>query len=144
MSWPPSALCGRTVHLSDELLFARNEAHLARNAAPHLRKLAALVRRHPDAGLRLVGHADGVGDAAANVALSRRRAAAVRAWLVHHGAIAAGRVEAVGVGAAQPLVTPRRPDDEDSHRLNRRVEAMLRCGAAAAPAPEAATTTGAP
>lgn len=144
MNWPPTALCGRTVHLSDELLFARNEAQLARGAAPHLRKLAALLRRHPEASLRLLGHADGVGDAAANVALSLRRASAVRAWLIHRGAIAAGRVEAVGIGASQPLVTPRSPDDEDSHRLNRRVEAMLRCGASAAPAPEAATATEAP
>ena len=129
MNWPPQALCGRTIHLSDELLFARNDAHLRRGGAPQLRKLAALLRRHPEASLRLDGHADSLGDPAANQALSLRRAQAVRAWLLRETTTPPTRIVASGLGASQPLVAPRSADDDASHRLNRRVEAVLRCRA---------------
>ena len=145
MSWPPRALCGRTLHLSDDLLFARNDAHVRPVGASQLRKLAVLVRRHPQATLVLEGHTDSSGDADANVVLSRRRAEAVRAWLLHQTRLPPGRIVALGVGASRPLVQARGGDDGARQRLNRRVEAVLRCdGDAVAPGLPATPTAPVP
>jgi OOP family OmpA-OmpF porin len=53
--------------------------------------------------LRVEGHTDSDGDAAANQALSERRAQAVVAWLVSHG-IETGRLNPVGCGARDPVL----------------------------------------
>lgn len=75
-------------------------------------------------GLRLVvaGHTDGDGDEASNLALSRRRAEAVVAWLVAHG-VDAGRLSAEGYGESHPVADNA---SEAGRALNRRVELRQR------------------
>ncbi|MEY3014995.1 MAG: hypothetical protein RIT45_3730 [Pseudomonadota bacterium] len=131
-SWPPNAICGRTIHFSGDLLFGYDEAKLTRRADPQLRKLATLLARHPEVRLEIHGHADQRGDPRHNLRLSQKRAAAVRQWLVRHRALAGTRVWIVGHGAADPLVLARDDDDDERLRLNRRVEVVLRCAEAAA------------
>lgn len=64
----------------------------------------------------VVGHTDAKGSAAYNKALSDRRAAAVRRYLIDNG-VAASRLRAVGKGESQLLNS----DDPDAGE-NRRVE----------------------
>jgi len=66
---------------------------------------------------RIVGHTDAVGSDAANLELSRRRAAAVKDYLVRRHGIAAARLETEGRGHREPTdrANPRAPE-------NRRVE----------------------
>lgn len=139
-SWPPGAVCGRTIHFSGDLLFGHDEATVQRRAEPQLRKLASLLARQRRLGgepvrLQIDGHADQSGEEPHNVRLSRRRAAAVRRWLVRHRALPADRIAIVGHGSADPLVPARPGDDDDRLRLNRRVEVVLHCAEADVPTP---------
>jgi outer membrane protein OmpA-like peptidoglycan-associated protein len=59
---------------------------------------------HPEVAKVVVeGHTDSAGPAAFNLELSQRRAAAVKAWLVQKGGVAAGRIEAKGYGPRKPI-----------------------------------------
>lgn len=62
----------------------------------------SVLTRHPDWRLRIDGHTDDVGDDAANLDRSRRRAAAVKAALVGRFRIGAARLSAAGYGEASP------------------------------------------
>jgi OmpA-OmpF porin, OOP family len=67
---------------------------------------------------RLEGHTDTVGSAATNLALSQRRAAAVRNHLVQRYGIGPERLEAVGMGETQPTVpTPDQTPEPRNRRL---------------------------
>ena len=95
---------------------------MAAGEYPSLAALAKWLQDQPDARVALVGHTDASGGLEANIALSRKRAEAVRQELTRRFNIPANRVEAQGVG---PLA-PRAPHRSDKDRaLNRRVEAVL-------------------
>ena len=84
-----------------------------------LRAAAAVVAALPDGTRILVtGHTDDIGDAAANLVLSRRRAEAVRALLVANGAPAAA-LSVHGVGDSRPVADNRL---EEGRFRNRRIE----------------------
>jgi outer membrane protein OmpA-like peptidoglycan-associated protein len=82
-------------------------------------EIADLLTSHAELRLAIEGHTDNVGDAVANQALSAKRAAAVRAHLMEHHGIAAGRLEAAGFGASRPAAPN---DSEEGRGKNRRVE----------------------
>jgi outer membrane protein OmpA-like peptidoglycan-associated protein len=85
---------------------------------PLLDEAARVIASLPE-GTRIVvtGHTDGVGNPTANLALSERRAAAVRAALQARGVPAV--LEAEGVGGSRPLAD----NGTDNGRFrNRRIE----------------------
>ncbi|HEY5808807.1 MAG TPA: OmpA family protein, partial [Povalibacter sp.] len=84
-----------------------------------LKEIATVLKGHPDWKLRIDGHTDGIGDTAANLELSKRRAAAVKAALVDRYGIAAARLSTDGHGEASPKDTN---DTPDGRARNRRVE----------------------
>ena len=69
--------------------------------------------------MRIDGHTDGIGSDAANLDLSRRRAAAVKTALVKRYGIAADRLSTGGFGESQPKADNATPE---GRALNRRVE----------------------
>ena len=77
-----------------------------------------MLKEHADLKLVIEGHTDNVGDAAANQALSEKRAAAVKAYLVGKG-VDASRLESKGLGATKPKVSN---DTPEGRQTNRRVE----------------------
>jgi outer membrane protein OmpA-like peptidoglycan-associated protein len=71
--------------------------------------------------VRVEGHTDTTGDAAKNLELSQKRAAAVREWLVKDG-VEAGRLETEGYGGTKPIA----PNDNEKGRAqNRRVDFVI-------------------
>ncbi len=104
------------------LIFETGGAALSEGSAPALDILARLLSRNPELAVVIVGHSDNRGSLDANIALSKRRAEAVRAALIERGA-AAGRLEAHGVGYLAPISTNA---SEAGRTLNRRVELVLR------------------
>ena len=77
-----------------------------------------MLQEHPELKLRIEGHTDDVGQAAANQSLSEKRAAAVKAWLVTQG-VEAKRLEAKGFGQTKPVTGNDTPEGRQN---NRRVE----------------------
>lgn len=106
----------------DDLVFASGEAVLTPGDYASLAALAAYLRANPARKVTFVGHTDAAGGLAANIALSRQRAEAVRAALIAQFDIPAARVDAEGVG----YLSPRATNLTDTGRAaNRRVEVML-------------------
>ena len=77
-----------------------------------------MLKGAPAIRLAVEGHTDNVGAAAANKALSERRARSVMTAIVS-GGIEAKRLNAAGFGQERPLADNR---SEDGRAKNRRVE----------------------
>jgi len=89
------------------------------DSAPILRQIAAYLEAKPDVKLKITGHTDNVGKPAANLDLSKRRAAAVATVLAAQFGIAAERFQTDGKGDTQPLSGNAKPE---GRAMNRRVE----------------------
>ena len=112
----------RTAMRSRKIAFQRAGASLGTATAPLLDELIQIVTDCPDAGIEIVGHTDSTGDEAVNLALGKARADTVADYFVS-GGVLRDRINATGVGSAEPLT------DEDSpqaRQLNRRIEIELR------------------
>lgn len=108
------------VVLSD-LDFASGSASLGEGPLASLDALAGYLIANPSRQVTFVGHTDATGSLEANVALSRRRADAARAYVVARG-VAAGQVAAEGVGYLSPRASNL---SSEGREANRRVEAVL-------------------
>lgn len=84
-----------------------------------LKEIADMLGEHPELKLVIEGHTDNVGDAAANQALSEKRAAAVKAALAGSYGVDAARLTSKGLGASKPVAKNETPE---GRQQNRRVE----------------------
>jgi outer membrane protein OmpA-like peptidoglycan-associated protein len=101
------------------LNFAYDSAELDADSVRTLQSLGAALEgdKLKGARLQIIGHTDAKGSEEYNQALSERRAAAVKAFLLSLGSIDPGRLEASGRGKRE-LKDPAAPLDG----INRRVE----------------------
>ena len=84
-----------------------------------LKEIAKILNEVPDVKVKIIGHTDADGADAANLDLSKRRAASVKAELVKTFAVNGDRLETDGMGESQPVA----PNDTPVNKaLNRRVE----------------------
>jgi outer membrane protein OmpA-like peptidoglycan-associated protein len=111
---------GLVVTIGD-VLFETGKSELKSGATRNLDKLVAAMKKAPDATVIVEGHTDSVGKHNYNVALSNRRANAVRNYLVKKG-IAARRIEASGLGPDHPVATNK---TAAGRQQNRRVELIF-------------------
>jgi OOP family OmpA-OmpF porin len=98
--------------------FDTGKATIQPGSASVLGEIVKLLQQNADLKLRVEGHTDNQGNAAANQTLSDKRAQAVVAWLAAKG-IAASRLTAKGFGATKPVADN---GSEDGRAKNRRVE----------------------
>ncbi len=105
-----------------DLTFRSGSSELGAGPFPSLEALARYLRDNPGRSVALVGHSDAKGSLAVNVALSERRALAVRERLVERYAIAPAQLDAKGVGYLAPIDSNL---TEQGRSRNRRVEAVL-------------------
>ncbi|MBE0679218.1 MAG: OmpA family protein, partial [Bacteroidales bacterium] len=84
-----------------------------------LKEIAAILNEVPDVKVKIVGHTDADGADAANLDLSKRRAASVKNELVKSFGVNGDRLVTDGMGEGQPVA----PNDTPANKaLNRRVE----------------------
>lgn len=112
---------GGHVVLSD-LEFETGSANLTEGSFNSLQALATYLADHPERRIALVGHTDSVGSLEGNIALSQKRARAVKDQLVTGFGVTAGQVDAQGIGYLAPIATNL---SEVGRNANRRVEAVL-------------------
>jgi len=99
--------------------FETGKADLTPDSAKTLEQIAELLGRRPEWTLRVEGHTDNVGKAPANLDLSKRRAKAVRDWMVAKHKVASARLIAEGFGDTRPVADN---NDQAGRARNRRVE----------------------
>lgn len=129
---PANVLVNKTTMLPSDLLFEYNSATLRESAKVGLMKLGLLIDRNPSLHCWIEGHTDLIGGEEFNLDLSRRRAEAVKDYLVRSLRIDGKKVDTRGFGKGQPLV----PEGSIAQQAkNRRVEIKMRPDA---PPPEAA------
>jgi outer membrane protein OmpA-like peptidoglycan-associated protein len=124
---PPSTVAqqlestGRAV--SHEIHFATNSAEILPDSAPVLGEIADLLQANPQWELIIEGHTDNVGGAEFNLELSRKRAEAVKRWLVDRRGIDELRLTTAGRGLTKPIADN---GTENGRAQNRRVELVRR------------------
>lgn len=84
-----------------------------------LKEIAAILNEVPDTKVKIVGHTDSDGQDAANLDLSKRRAASVKAELVKSFGVNSDRLSTDGAGESQSVAPNNSPANK---ALNRRVE----------------------
>jgi outer membrane protein OmpA-like peptidoglycan-associated protein len=135
-------IVGSRIETTEQVHFPLDSAEIPDGAEGPLDDLAALLLGDPRIELlRIEGHADERGTSRYNLDLSRRRAEAIRAWLVAAG-VPPERLVAIGTGEARPAA--------EGETASRRVEFLVLVwadedgdgGAAPTPPPSPAPTRG--
>lgn len=121
----PAAPDTRGATLAERVHFAVDRADLSPEARTTLAAKAEVMRTSPNVKLRIAGHADERGSDEYNLALSKRRAAEARRFLMQQG-IDSIRLETAGYGEEQPLDPT---STEPAWAMNRRAEFNLAGGA---------------
>ena len=103
--------------------FAPGRASLRSDAQTRaqIKALIAFAQANPGAAIRIEGHTDSQGNPQTNLALSQQRADAIKNVLRAAG-IPASQIQAVGLGAEQPVATNA---TEQGRERNRRIEVVL-------------------
>jgi len=101
------------------ILFDTGKSDLKPESAAALQEVVKLLGQNTALKLYVVGHTDNVGASAANVDLSKRRAAAVVEVLASKYGVAANRLEPFGNGPFAPIASNA---TDDGRAANRRVE----------------------
>ena len=109
--------------VSHGILFDVNSDRIKAESYGSLKEIAGVLSENAVVKVQIVGHTDSDGDEAANLELSRRRAAAVKATLTKEFAIDAARMDTDGKGESQPIDSNTTPSGKAN---NRRVEFIRR------------------
>jgi len=115
------SLIGKQSIRLEHIQFEPDSDKLTPDSKYELDNLIELLVNNSSMTVELSGHTDNTGDAAANLALSARRAIAVNDYLVSRG-IPAARLKPVGYGQAKPIDTN---DTETGRQKNRRTELRI-------------------
>jgi outer membrane protein OmpA-like peptidoglycan-associated protein len=121
------AKCETRLSVAADVLFEFDKAALTPDAEETLTVLGPKIREAGEHPLVIEGHTDALGSDQYNQALSERRAAAVKEWLVAHQFVPASAGTA-GAGETRPIAPNSKPDGTDDaagRQRNRRVEVVI-------------------
>ncbi len=104
--------------------FDTNKSEIKTKYDEDLNKLGTFLKEWPKAKGEISGHTDNVGSDKYNLALSQRRAASVKTYLVDKFSIAPERLTTEGYGETKPIATNK---TKEGRQLNRRIETNFTC-----------------
>lgn len=113
-----------TFNLQGDVAFDSGKSALRPEGETSLEKVAVVISQFPESKVLITGYTDNKGGAKANLALSEKRAEAVKDWLVKKG-VSAAAITIKGMGEENPVALNQNPngtDNPDGRRQNRRVE----------------------
>jgi len=105
--------------VTNDILFDVNSDVIKQTSYAIIDQLGDALAKNPSVRVLIVGHTDSDGAAAHNMDLSKRRAAAVKSYIMNHFSIEEGRLQSDGKGATQPVAANT---SEAGKAKNRRVE----------------------
>jgi len=114
-----------TMKLESDVLFDFGKAGIKPEAERTLDKVGTVIAQFPEGRVRIEGHTDSKGSRKVNRELSKRRAEAVKDWLVRKKDIPESIITTAGSGEMKPAVPNANPDGSDNpagRQQNRRVE----------------------
>jgi outer membrane protein OmpA-like peptidoglycan-associated protein len=112
---------GTVITLSGNVLFASGQYAILPAAQDGLNKVADALKNMAEHTFIVEGHTDNVGKDSVNLELSRRRAEAVRDYLIVRG-VSADMIKAIGKGPAVPVADNK---NAEGRAMNRRVEIIV-------------------
>lgn len=101
------------------ILFDVNSDRIKPQSYGVLKDIASVLSENSSVAVKIIGHTDSDGNAAANLDLSQRRAEAVKVSLIKDFGIDASRLQTDGKGASQPVDSNNTAEGKAN---NRRVE----------------------
>jgi outer membrane protein OmpA-like peptidoglycan-associated protein len=113
---------GTVITLSGSVLFATGEYKLLPGAQEQLNKVADALSKMQEHHFVVEGHTDNVGKDADNQTLSKKRAEAVRDYLIVRG-VSGNAITAVGKASAVPVADNK---TAEGRAMNRRVEIIIK------------------
>lgn len=105
----------------NNLEFETNLDVIKNTSKPSLIQLANTLKKKPDWRIELAGHTDNVGDADANMILSKKRSEAVKHLLIQNG-IEQARIKTLFFGESKPIADNT---TAEGRQKNRRVELKI-------------------
>jgi len=116
------------VSLSGDVLFDFDKWDIKLEAEKILYKLVKAIKGLNVKEILIEGYTDSKGSDKYNLALSQRRAEAVKTWLVKKGGLEDAKIVTKGRGKANPVAPNTNPDGSDNPKgraKNRRVEIFV-------------------
>ena len=101
------------------ILFDVNSATIKEESTGVMKEIADVLKKFADIKVKIIGHTDSDGSDAANLELSKKRAAAVKLALVNDFGIDITRIETDGKGEKEPVGDNKK---REGKAQNRRVE----------------------
>lgn len=105
------------------LQFGVGQSNIERKNLDLLATVGKAIQMFPKSALTIEGHTDSHGGDGANLALSQKRADAVKQYLVSNLHIDPSRVNAVGYGETRPVANN---ETEEGRARNRRIDVVIR------------------
>ncbi len=114
----PRVIDRLTIHVN----FDFDKSVIRKPDIAELQKAVDFVKKYPDHQISIEGHTDWIGTDKYNQALSERRAAAVKAYLVKAGVADDQHIKTVGYGESRPIADNK---TKQGRFENRRVEILI-------------------
>lgn len=109
------------LNIASDVSFGLGRASLKSSATKLLKSLAAVLNKHPNSAIEIIGHTDATGSDAINLPLSAKRAESTRDYLIAQK-VAAERFTTQGWGSDQPVADN---NTAAGRAANRRVEVFI-------------------
>jgi outer membrane protein OmpA-like peptidoglycan-associated protein len=113
---------GPPIVIPGDVLFKFAKWDILRTAAAALERVAFMINVVPNRHFIIYGHTDSIGSERYNLWLSKKRAEAVKQWLVSRKYATASQLTAVGLGEEYPVMPN---NSEAGRKKNRRVEVVM-------------------
>jgi outer membrane protein OmpA-like peptidoglycan-associated protein len=114
-----------TMKLEGDVVFDFGKAEIKSEAEQTLDKVGTVILQFPEGKVLIEGYTDSKGSRKVNIKLSKRRAQAVKDWLVKKKGVAESSITIGGFGETKPVAPNTNPDGSDNpqgQQQNRRVE----------------------
>ena len=111
--------------LEGDVVFDFGKAEIKSEADKTLDKVGTVIAQFPEGKVLIEVHTDSKGSSRVNHELSKRRAQAVKDWLVRKKGVAESIITTGGFGETKPVAPNTNPDGSDNpqgRQQNRRVE----------------------